>query len=140
MAASRLPVRFWARTSAADGTGRYNDSVLVPQLTPGTHNVQLDGSHIGADVQVVAFVEILDIVTRPTDEVFEDVIAAGQLLVVWRYDNATATWASYDPSAPAELNDLNLVSTGDIVWVEVTENVAFQGQTLRAGWQLISLE
>ena len=126
--------------AAADSSGEYSDSVLVPQLTVGTHTVELDVDTVGSDVVVVTFVEILDIITRPTADVFEDQIAAGQLLVVWRYDNATATWASYSPTAPAELNDLGLVSTGDIVWVEVTENVAFQGQTLYAGWNLISLE
>ena len=126
--------------SASDGTGRYVDSVLVPQLTPGTHTVQLDVHTVGTDVVVVTFVEILDIVTRPTEEVFEDLIAADQLEVVWRYDNATSAWTSYDPGVPVELRDLDLVSTSDIVWVDVTEAVTFQGGSLYAGWNLISLE
>ena len=91
-------------------------------------------------VSVRTSVEVADIVTRPTDEVFDDLIQAGQLTVVWKYDNASGTWASYDPAAPAELNDLNEVSTGDIVWIQITENVSFQGKSLLAGWQLISLE
>ena len=36
--------------------------------------------------------------------------------------------------------NLTLVSTNDIVWVEVTENVMFQGGQLYAGWNLITLE
>jgi hypothetical protein len=113
----------------------------VPQLPPGITIVELTvHTERGDDVRVAEFVEITDIVTRPTNEVFADMIAANQLVVVWRYDNATQTWASYDPSAPAELNDLNLVSTDDIVWVETTASVQFQGSTLNTGWNLISLE
>ena len=127
--------------NASDGFGNYIDSVLVPQLPPGFTIVELTvHTERGDDVRVSEFVEITSIVTRPTDEVFADLIAANQLTVVWRYDNATASWASFDPVAPAELNDLNLVSTGDIVWVEVTESVEFQGDTLFTGWNLINLE
>ena len=127
--------------NASDGFGNYVDSVLVPQLPPGITIVELTVHTLrGDDVRVAEFVEITNIVTRPTDEVFADLMAAGQLQVVWRYNNADQSWASYDPTAPAELNDLNLVSTGDIVWVEVTEQVMFQGSTLYAGWNLITLE
>ena len=126
--------------AAADSSGTYEDAVLVPQLTPGTHTVELDVDTVGADVVVVTFVDISEIITRPTEDVFEDLIAANQLTVVWKYDNDTATWASFDPTAPDELNDLMLVSTNDIVWVETTEGVEFQGGNLRAGWSLISLE
>ncbi len=125
---------------ASDGSGRYEKVLLVPQLTPGSHIVELTVHTVGTDVVVAKFVDILDIVTRPTAEVFEDLIADNQLTVVWRYDNATATWASYDPTAPAELNDLNLVSTDDIVWVQLTASAEFQGRNLNAGWSLITLE
>ena len=126
--------------AASDGFGRYEEVLLVPQLTVGTHNVELSVHTVGTDVVVVTFVDILDVVTRPTDEVFVDLIEAGQLTVVWHYDNATSSWASFDPSAPAELNDLNLVSTGDIVWVETTAAYDFQGKSYLAGWNLYSLE
>ena len=77
--------------NASDGLGNYVDSVLVPQLPPGTTLVELTVHTIrGDDVRVAEFVEITNIVTRPTDEVFEDLIAANQLVVVWRYDNATS--------------------------------------------------
>ena len=125
---------------ASDGTGVYETVLLVPQLTVGTHTVELTVHTVGADVSVARFVEILDIVTRPTDEVFEDLIEAGILTVVWRYDNATGTWASYDPAAPAEVNDLDLVSTDDIVWVQTTADYEFQGNDYLAGWNLYSLE
>ena len=108
--------------NASDGFGEYRDSVLVPQLPPGITIVELTvHTERGDDVRVAEFVEITNIITRPTDEVFADLIADGQLVVVWHYDNATSTWASFDPSAPAEINDLRLVSTNDIVWVETTQ-------------------
>lgn len=79
------------------------------------------------------------IITRPTGEVFSDLIDAGLLKVVWRYDNATRTWAAYDPAGPEEINDLRYVSTGDIVWIEVTRDTQFHGRSLYEGWNLISL-
>ena len=81
----------------------------------------------------------LDIITRPSREVFKDLADKHLLIVVWRYDNATRTWSSYDPIAPAELSDLTLVSTGDIVWIEVTKETQFQNRILYEGWNLISL-
>ena len=105
--------------------------------TPWKLSLQTQGDRA---VSVRTSVEVADIVTRPTDEVFADLITANQLTVVWKYDNETSSWASYDPMAPAELNDLELVSTADIVWVQVTESVQFQGGSLFAGWNLISLE
>ena len=125
---------------ATDGTGRIQEVLLVPQLTSGTHTVELTVHTVGADVVVASFVDILDIVTRPTNEVFVDLIEAGTLTVVWSYDNASGTWASYDPAAPAEVNDLLLVSTGDIVWVQTTADYDFQGNSYLAGWNLYALE
>ncbi len=125
---------------ASDGTGRYEKVLLVPQLQPGTHTVELVSHARNEDISVSRFVDIAAIVTRPTDEVFADLIDDGTLVVVWKYDNRTGMWASFDPSAPAELNDLALVSTDDIVWVETTENYEFQGTSYLAGWNLYSLE
>ena len=125
-----------------DGIGSFVlDDVLVPQLQPGIHTVEAEVQTQGdRAVSVRTSVEVADIVTRPTGEVFASLIEAGQLTVVWRYDNKTGSWASYDPNAPAELNDLEEVSTANIVWVQVTESVQFQGGSLFAGWNLISLE
>ena len=83
---------------------------------------------------------IFDLITRPSSEVFSDLIDESHLIVVWRYDNATRKWSSYSPKAPEELNDLLYVSTGDIVWIEVTKDTMFQGTTLLQGWNLLSLK
>ena len=113
----------------------------MPQLTVGTHNVELRVHTVGTDVVVVTFVDILDIVTRPTEDVFADLIDAGTLQSVWHYDNNDQTWSSFFPDAPEGINDLLLVSTGDIVWMQTSENVEdFQGEPYLAGWNLLSLE
>ena len=77
---------------------------------------------------------------RTTDEMFKELVDEGLLIVVWHYDNATASWSVYDPTLPAELNDLTHVSPKDIVWIEVTEETQFQGRTLNKGWNLITLK
>ena len=124
-----------------DGIGHFTkDNILVPQLQPGIHTITAKVQTQGGIVEVRTSVEVADIVTRPTDEVFEDLITAGILTVVWRYDNASGAWASYDPAAPAEVNDLDLVSTDDIVWVQTTADYDFQGKSYLAGWNLYSLE
>ena len=130
---------------AADSAGRYERVILVPQLTPGIHTVELTVHNIGNTVVVVEFVEILDIITRPTVDVFEDLIADGILASVWRYkiDETGSDWDSFDPQYVGQpgINDLEFVSTRDIVWIRVTENVAsFQGAPLFAGWNLRTLE
>ena len=83
---------------------------------------------------------ISGLITRPSSEVFSDLVDEGRLIVVWYYDNATREWSAYDPTAPAEINDLLYVSTGDIVWIEVTEDTVFQGATLLKGCNLLSLK
>ena len=131
--------------NASDGFGNYVDSVLVPQLPAGITIVELTvHTERGDDVRVAEFVEITNIITRPTDEVFADLIAAGQLASVWRYqiDDTGSDWDSFDPQYIGQpgINDLQLVSTNDIVWIRVTENVMFQGAQLYAGWNLRTLE
>ena len=118
-----------------DMTVMFNIDSVVQAVTPSTvvtdQVIRIEG---------IGFVEVQGIVTRPPDEVFEDLIEGGQLIVVWRYNNATQDWDLYAPNAPDVLIDLEVVSTGDILWVHVAENVTFQGYTLYAGWNLISLE
>ena len=131
--------------NASDGFGEYRDSVLVPQLPPGITIVELTvHTERGDDVRVAEFVEITNIITRPTDEVFSDLIAAGQLESVWRYqiDETGSDWDSFDPQYIGQegINDLELVSTNDIVWIRVNANVTFQGAPLFAGWNLRTLE
>lgn len=112
------------------------DGILVPQLDPGSYTVRLE---IAGEV-VTRFITVTDapVSTAPAD-VFEPLVEAENLTVVWHYDNATGTWTSYSPTVPAALNDLETVATGTIVWVQVSEAATFQGKSLVAGWNLITL-
>ena len=74
--------------------------------------------------------------TGATPEEVFGVLGDG-LAVVWFYDNATQTWAMYSPWNPPELNDLKTVSRGDGVWMDVINEVQFQGNTLYPGWNLV---
>ena len=114
--------------------GDFSATVLVPQMELGNQSVSVR-------VAQTTFTTFLQIVTASVSQAPADVFAGlgDNLQVVWQYDNATSMWASYDPGAPAEINDLTEVGAGDIVWVEVTENQEFQGQQLYAGWNLITL-
>jgi hypothetical protein len=127
----------------SDGTGKYERVILVPQLTPGTHTVELTAHARNEDISVARFVTIAALVTRPTAEVFEGLIEAGQLVSVWRWNNDQPEnrWDVYFPENPnPPVSDLEEVSTGDIVWVTVTENVEFQGKTLFAGTNTHTME
>ena len=110
--------------------------VLVPQLDPGNYTVKLTI----AGKTVTKFLAVTDapVSTAPAD-VFEPLVEAENLVVVWHYDNATGTWTSYSPTVPAELNDLASVSSRTIVWVQVSVATTFQGNDLVAGWNLITL-
>ena len=129
-----------------DGVGSFMiPNVLVPQLEPGFHTIEaLVQTQGDRAVTVRTSVEIADIVTRPTTEVFEELIEAGQLESVWRYqiDETGSDWDSFDPQYIGQpgINDLEFVSTNDIVWIRVSANTTFQGASLFAGWNLRTLE
>ena len=122
---------------ATDKWGAFSANVQVPQLTSGRYSVKA----IVEDSEGDSATEFLQVVVVAPSAAPADVFAGlgDNLQVVWQYDNATSMWASYDPAAPAELNDLDEVTSGDIVWIEVTEDQEFQGKQLYAGWNLITL-
>ena len=124
-----------------DKNGAFEVEARVPRLSAGSHTITVEDGSTDENSVTETFTVVLTPVVSTPQEVFG--VLGGKLTVVWRYDNATATWASYSPGAPAELNDLTGVSRGDIVWVQVTEDVMFQGRTLylgTTGWNLITLE
>ena len=92
-------------------------------------------------------VEFLEIVATPVStsmasaDAFANLITAGNLTVVWHFDNATKAWSFYDPRpAVAGAVDLNEVSSGNNVWIRVTADQMFQGDMLTAGWNLVTLD
>ena len=130
-----------ATPSAAetDKNGAFELQARVPRLGAGSHTVTVQDKSPRQNSATETFEVVTTPIVSTPQEVFRSL--GDNLVVVWRYDNATATWASYSPGAPAELNDLTGVSRGDIVWIQVNESVDdFQGNPLSAGWNLISLE
>jgi hypothetical protein len=128
---------------STDTNGNFSISVLVPQLSLGTQAVltTVGGITGTSSLTIVAAPVVPVVTTTATGTVFAVVIAqADNLVRVWRYSNATQSWAFYDPrTAFAAANTLTTTTSADIVWVNVKVQQTFQGKTLYAGWNLISL-
>lgn len=76
--------------------------------------------------------------SRACEDVFADLIEAGVLVNVFRYNNVEKTWVGYNPAVP-ELSDLETVDVFDSLWVEVTADTAFQDQGLTTGWNNVTV-
>ena len=136
-----------ALPSPAPKAGRSGDitaNVEVPLLNPGTYTVVMTnatGFTATGTFKAVASKAPVAANTDNTEVVFESVISNSDNLVrVWRFSNADQSWNFYDPRpAFSAANTLVKTGAGDIVWVNVTAEQAFQGGTLFPGWNLISL-
>lgn len=125
---------------ATDEEGSFEAQVLVPHIDYG-------GQILEVQVAGVIVPHVIEIVPPPLmgspGQVFKYLIQAEALISVWRYDNSNQTWSFFDPHIAgelAELNDLEMVSSGDIVWVNLERSHPFQGDILVAGWNLIVLD
>jgi hypothetical protein len=132
-----------------DGDGNFSESVVVPPLREGIHALVAQRQDLGLVGQVTAETfpfRVGDIgpATLPSELVFEDLVDADNLIVVWSFDNATKEWAFYDPRPEvASAVDLTEITTGDNVWIQVTANQEFQRSTpssLTAGWNLVTIK
>ena len=96
--------------------------VIVPGIDSGTHVLQVDaGGSIATWVMTVPDAAV--ITTRPSGDVFADLIASNNLTVVWHFDNDTKAWSFYDPRPEvAAAVDLTEVTSGDNVWIQVVAN------------------
>ena len=130
---------FRATNSRTDGIGDFTVSFTVPGIDSGTHVLQVDaGGSIATWVMTVPDAAV--IITRPSGDVFADLVAMDNLTVVWYFDNATKAWSFYDPRpAVAAAVDLTEVTSGDNVWIRVVADQMFQGEMLTAGWNLVTL-
>ena len=130
---------FRATNSRTDGIGDFTVSVIVPGIDSGTHVLQVDaGGSIATWVMTVPDAAV--IITRPSGDVFADLIASNNLTVVWYFDNATKAWSFYDPRPEvAAAVDLTEVTSGDNVWIQVVADQMFQGEMLTGGWNLVTL-
>ena len=130
-----------------DANGDFSTSVLLPALEVGTHLVEV---RVGSEPTVTTATKVLtvpeaapepEVTTNATKTLFGDEIASDNLVRVWSFSNEMQAWSFFDPRpAFAAANTYTQASTGDIVWVSVTAQTTFQGQTLFLGWNLISLD
>ena len=125
----------------SDGNGQWEGTPLVPQLTPGTHTVEMTVGTGSTGISVSTFLEIADIITRASEEAFDDLIENGTLTRVWYLDRETQAWSFFDPSPEfAEFNTLSEVSTGQIVTIIMNAQDTFEGGTLYVGSNPVSIE
>ena len=128
---------------STDVDGGFTSTVMVPGLTAGNHTVKVTASSVTGSIslKVVATTAAVVAASTATEDVFADSIAADNLVRVWKFNNADQSWSFYDPrEAFADANTLANTASGDIVWVNVTAEEAFQSTTLYPGWNLISLD
>ena len=126
-----------------DGLGSFViENVLMPQLKPGTHTVEAQVATQGDDdAKVRAVIQIVDVVTRDSEEAFADLIDNGTLTRVWHLDRETQTWSFFDPAPEfADFNTLEQVSSGQIVTIIMSAQDTFQGKTLFVGSNPTSIE
>ena len=139
---SNLDVRIGGRDATpspgpeTDKNGAFEFEARVPRLAAGSHTVTI------MDAEDNSVSETFSVVTSPVVSTPEEVfgVLGDKLVSVWGLDNATKAWSAYFPGAPEGVSDLTGVSRGDIVWINVNADVAFQGSMLTTGWNLISLE
>jgi hypothetical protein len=127
---------------STDVDGGFTSTAMVPGLTAGNHTVKVTASDVtgSTSLKVLATTAAVIAVSTATADVFGDIIAADNLVRVWRFDNASQEWSFYDPRpAFASANTMDNTASGDIVWVNVIAEVSFQDGTLFAGWNLNAL-
>ena len=132
---------------ASDTNGGFTASVLVPELAVGSHSMVVT---VGTGTTLVTATTSFTISAAPTvtvvssddtETVFAAEVTADNLVRVWWYSNELQAWSFYDPRpAFAMANTYTTAMGGEIVWVNVTAQTTFQGQTLFPGWNLIALD
>ncbi len=125
---------------ATDEEGSFETRVLVPHIEFGDQTLLVQ-------VAGVVIPLIIELAPPPLSgspsQVFKQPIQVGALQAVWHYDNATQAWSLFDPNLPedvSDLNDLDQVTSGDIVWIRLSTSLYFQGGLLTEGWNLIALK
>ena len=124
--------------TSTDEDGAFEASVLVPQLMLGDHVLKV---RVGNEIVIGAVRIVPPPLSGPISQVFKVPIETGVLGRIWHLDRPTQKWSFFDPSPEFRgHNNLNSVNRGDILWVDVSEPIDFQGTRLTAGWNLIRLK
>ena len=123
-------------------------TILIPALDPGTKTVKaiVGGTGVGGATVNTSFIITADDALPPPTEAttpaaaFAALIDSGSLITVFRYNEDTQAYQSYDPDpANAGFNDLDTVNSGDIFWVRLSEDQTFLGKLRRAPWAQVVL-
>ena len=129
-------------SGTADPDGNFTHDVTIPVFRPGSFTTLIVSTGTGDDAET-ALSESIKISTGPpapesrdVDVVFADILSV--VSNVFRYDNSAKSWQGYNPAAP-ELSDLETVNVFDSLWVEVSEDAAWQDQALSAGWNNVTV-
>ena len=125
--------------------GDFSATVLVPQMELGNQSVSVRV----AQTTFTTFVEIVPAtVSRAPQDIFADLVSAGVLDRVYLYENPSTeypdgNWRLYDPdidpSSLEEIQRLESLVPGDIIWINVTAAAEFEGINLFVGWNLITI-
>ena len=127
--------------------------VLIPGLDSGTHTVKAQvggdkGATVSAPFTITDDAELAPVGTTadttPADAfvalIENEVDGQPNLVGVFRYDDETQTYQTYDPDpANAGFNNLETVGSGDIFWVRLREDQIFLGKLRRAEWAQVVL-
>ena len=118
--------------------GDFEAAVLVPQLELGNQTVSIRVSQ----TTITTFLKVgTAAVSRAPADLFADLVEAGALDRIFRYDNTTQEWFLYDPDPGFEAaNSLESLETGNIIWIQLKEAAEVQGTNLLAGWSLITVQ
>ena len=119
-----------------DRDGSFSFTTRVPRIGIGSHTVSVT---IDKAMHTAVFNVVAVPTTAPTpSEAFADI--GDRLERVWHFDAANQEWSWYDPDMEVP-DTLDTVSSGMIVIVIISagDSIEFQGKTLYAGSNFISL-
>jgi hypothetical protein len=118
--------------------GNFTLTATLPSLPSGTQSLTVS---VNQQPETVVFtITEAGPATLPSADAFADLISANNLIVVWYFDNDTKGWSFYDPRPEvAAAVDLDMVTSGDNVWIQVVANQMFQGEMLTGGWNSITI-
>ncbi len=128
-------------SGTADPDGNFTHEVAIPVFRPGSFTTLIVTTGTGTDAET-ALSESIKVTAPPvlpaTRDVATEFAGIGDALEsVFRFDNATKTWAGYNPDAPAAANDLDIVNTGDRLWIAVSADAEYAGEALTPTWNLV---
>ena len=135
-------------TPPIDGEGGFTTSFVVPQLPLGVHVVSAVAGGVSALTNFTVVAPLLTPTPTPIPpaepaKALAPLVAAGSLLRVWTFDNATKQWSFFDPRPVfAAANTIKELVTGRVYWINVESNQTStlngKERSLFAGWNIVA--